>query len=30
MFAASVVYFALLAFGGAAAVGEIWQRLLGS
>lgn len=30
MFAASVVYFALLAFGGAAAVGEVWQRLLGS
>jgi len=29
MFAASVAYFALLAFGGAAAVGEIWQRLLG-
>jgi len=29
MFAASLGYFALLAFGGAAAAGEIWQRLLG-
>lgn len=29
MFAASLGYFGLLAFGGVAAVGEIWQRLLG-
>ena len=30
MFAASLAYFALLALGGAAAIGEIWQRVLGS
>jgi hypothetical protein len=29
MFAASLAYFALLALGGAAAIGEIWQRVLG-
>lgn len=30
MFTASLGYFVLLAFGGAAAVGEIWKHLLGS
>jgi len=30
MFTASLAYFALLALGGAAAIGEIWQRVLGS
>ena len=30
MFAVSLAYFALLALGGAAAIGEIWQRGLGS
>jgi hypothetical protein len=30
MFAASLAYFGLLAFGGAAAAGEIWQRLFGA
>ena len=29
MFTASLAYFALLALGGAAAIGEIWQRVLG-
>ena len=29
-FAISLAYFALLALGGAAAIGEIWQRVLGS
>ena len=30
MFTASLAYFALLALGGAAAIGEIWQRVVGS
>jgi len=30
MFAASLAYFGLLALGGAAAIGEIWQRVLGT
>lgn len=30
MFIASLAYFALLALGGAAAIGEIWQRVVGS
>jgi hypothetical protein len=30
MFTASLAYFALLALGGAAAIGEIWQRILDS
>ena len=30
MFTLSLAYFALLALGGSAAIGEIWQRVLGS